>query len=61
MWWHAMIMMIWCVDEHIEAWLDSIKVKPLYKVVNIIQDQLYEYMSSTAFSSTIISGYFYAN
>jgi hypothetical protein len=56
-----MIMMTWCADEHIKTLLDGIKVKPFYKVVNIIQDQLYEYMSSTAFSSTTVYGYFYAN
>jgi hypothetical protein len=38
--WHAMIMMIGYADEHIETLLDRIKVKPFYKVVNIIQGQL---------------------
>jgi hypothetical protein len=56
-----MMMTTWCVDEHINTLLDGIKVKPFYKVVNIIQDQLYEYVSFTAFSSTTVFGYFYAN
>jgi hypothetical protein len=38
--WHVMIMMAWYADERIKTLLDRIKVKPFYKVVNIIQGQL---------------------
>jgi hypothetical protein len=46
-------------DERIETLLDKIKVKLFYKVVNIIQGQYQEYMSSTTFSSVTNLRYFY--
>jgi hypothetical protein len=57
--WHVMIMMEWYADERIETLLDKIKVKLFYKVVNIIQGQYQEYMSSTTFSSVTNLRYFY--